>query len=222
MGKEVHEENSSSQNGNFHVISISKKETAWGICEVNCSGGYFFVPSDIIDELGIREGDVLDEDMHVILRLHHDVYTGYKKALDLLSRRNHSAEMMRQKLRIRQFPNEVIDIIVSRLVENRYIDDEFYAEGYLEYLLAKNNLGKTMLVHKLKSKGVSREIAEELVAKVSDEYDEHALRTIGEKLLRKNKMTQEKMVRSLINKGFLPARVYEYVKINGSFLEKKS
>lgn len=209
MDREGRGENFSSQNDNRRVLSIAFKESAWDMYKVTCSGGFFFVPRRVCEEMGLREGISLSEEMLRSLELHHLHYCGYRKSLDLLSRRAHSEGMLRLKLRQRRYPDEIIDGIISRLLSEGLINDREFGELYLNVLLRKQKYGRGMLLAKLRDKGLSRELSENLLITVTDTALDEALEENAEKLYKKSKMTEEKMVRSLIGKGFTPSKVYE-------------
>ena len=54
-----------------------------------------------------------------------------KKAMDLLARREHSAQELRQKLKTRDYEQELIDAAVLGLQQDRLQCDHRFAETYV-------------------------------------------------------------------------------------------
>ncbi len=212
MDNEELEGNISSQNGNDRVLSITTKETPRDMCKVICSGGFFLIPLHLCDELQLFDGMFLSEEARTILHFQNNLYYAYRKAKDLLYRTDHSEEMVRRKLRQRQYPEDVIQSVVEQLREEGIINDRNFGEHYVQFLVRKNKYGKRMLQAKLREKGISRELTEELLNSVSENMEESALKASVEKLFEKKKMTDEKMVRSLVRKGFPVSKVYTFIK----------
>lgn len=211
MDSGVRGENSSSPNGNQRIVSISIQRAAGDVCKVTCSGGFFFVPLSLLEELNLEEGITLTEQQLESLEFHHLVLQAYRKSLDLLSRREHSREMMRRKLTARRFPSNVAEAVVRRLETEGLIDDTQFGEYYLDYLIRQNKYGKGLICAKLREKGLSREQVEELVSTVSDSEEDEALRNAAEKLLRRKNITKERFVRGLNSRGFPLGKIYAYL-----------
>ncbi len=207
----VHEENSSSQNGNQYILSISTKEAAGGMCKITCSGAFFFVPLAVCEELELTEGLLLSEEVLSRLLFLHQSFQAYRKSLDLLSRKDHSMEMLRLKLRQRSYPDPVISKVLQHLQAEELVDDRKFGEHYLRYLLNKKKYGKRTLLAKLRGKGLSRELAEDLAGTVAEAEEAEALNASAEKLYGRRNMTKEKMLRSLLAKGFPPSKVYSCI-----------
>ena len=55
----------------------------------------------------------------------------YNKALDLLSRREHSSKEIREKLLLRFDDNIIINSVITKLEENNLINDTRFAEAYV-------------------------------------------------------------------------------------------
>jgi len=181
------------------------------MCKITCSGAFFFVPLAVCEELELTEGLLLSVEQLSLLLFHHQSFQAYRKALDLLSRKDHSLEMLRLKLRQRHYPDPVINVVLRRLEEEDLVDDRKFGEHYLRYLLNKKKYGKRTLLVKLREKGLSRELAETLGGTVTEVEETEALNTIAGKLYGRRNMTKEKMVRSLLAKGFPPSKVYSCI-----------
>ena len=92
---------------------------------------------------------------------------------------------------------EFSDGIISRLCEKGYLDDERFAEWYVENRFVKKGISKKRLKMELVKKGVASDIVEEVLTKRNDE--EELLKIIAKK---RNKYDDEKLINYLCRQGF--------------------
>jgi regulatory protein len=71
---------------------------------------------------------------------------------------------LRTRLLRKGFDTEAIDAALGRLTDYGYLNDERFAELWIENRLAHRPRGKRMLEHELRQKGVDRQIVGETVA----------------------------------------------------------
>ena len=83
----------------------------------------------------------------------------YDKALSLLALREHSVEEMKQKLLSKGYNKNEIEEAVKRLIDENYLSDSRFCQGYIRSRLKKNPEGKAVLVLRLKQKGISSDLA---------------------------------------------------------------
>ena len=128
----------------------------------------------------------------------------YNKALDLVSRREHSCYELIQKLN-KRFPETmpVIEDVVQKLVTNNILNDERFAEMYLNSR-ARKGFGPKKIEMELHSK----KIDSSLIATAISEYDNWAENAENE-LLKKFKgikpndfNSKMKQKQFLFNRGF--------------------
>ena len=92
----------------------------------------------------------------------------WHSALGLLSRRDHSRLEIAQKLRLRQFDNELIEPALDKLVEQQWLCDERFARIQVRQHVFKRH-GPMRIRMELKRKGVDEHIIE--LALDEDETD---------------------------------------------------
>ena len=128
----------------------------------------------------------------------------YNKALDLVSRREHSCYELIQKLN-KRFPEtmSIIEDVVQKLVTNNILNDERFAEMYLNSR-ARKGFGPKKIEMELHSK----KIDSSLIATAISEYDNWAENAENE-LLKKFKgvkpndfNSKMKQKQFLFNRGF--------------------
>ena len=86
----------------------------------------------------------------------------YNKALDLLSRREHSSKEIREKLILRFDDIVIINSVITKLEENNLINDTRFAEAYVSSRKRKG-FGPKKISFELLSKGVSESVANRMI-----------------------------------------------------------
>jgi len=108
-------------------------------------------------------------------------------ALKALAQRAHSTGELREKLRRRAEEHADIDVVVARLKDSGYLNDQRYAESFAAARLANERLGKGRVIQDLRQRRVAPALAEKTVRHVYEDVDEQAL--IDEWIRRKYRMT---------------------------------
>jgi regulatory protein len=151
----------------------------------------------------------------------------YTSALRILQYRFNSEHELRRKLAAKRFEDADIDAAIERLRNEKWIDDERFAEAYVRTRAAKK-IGPARIKRELSAAGVDRATADRaLAANRDDERTGSDLAAIAEK--RRRVMTRrhgEDFVRSaegrsrlaayLIQQGYPFDRVREVVQRDGA------
>ena len=87
----------------------------------------------------------------------------YNKALDLLSRREHSKKELSDKLLIRFDDKEIIDSVINKLNSNNLINDYRFAELYVMSRKRKG-FGPKKIAFELLSKGINESVSKEIIS----------------------------------------------------------
>lgn len=96
------------------------------------------------------------------------------RALRHLERRPRTAVEMRRWLAQHGYASAVIERVVQELARTGLVDDERYAQWYVEARLAHRPTGAHALVREMCEHGVAREVAELAAARVSSPEEERA------------------------------------------------
>jgi regulatory protein len=88
----------------------------------------------------------------------------YSKALDLLTRRDHTSVELAMKLQSRGFDRAAIDATIDKLTNQGFIDDTRFAGRWVESALRSGRGFGPKLLADLLQKGVNRETAQQAVA----------------------------------------------------------
>ena len=99
-----------------------------------------------------------------MIRKSKDSDDPYSKALDLLTRRDHSSAELAMKLQRRGFARPAIDEALAKLTMQGFIDDVRFATRWVESALRNGRGFGPKLLIDLQQKGISRAIAQQAVA----------------------------------------------------------
>lgn len=132
--------------------------------------------------------------------------SAYDKAVDLLTRREHTEKELRQKLSEKGFGESEITNAVNTLKCEGYLSDSRYAEVFVRSRLRKSAEGKPLLMMRLTEKGVDRNIASELINSAWDN-EEYLPSLRGEWCKLYRKYGAEKAEAKLRAKGFSSSEI---------------
>lgn len=109
----------------------------------------------------------------------------YRRALRILSHREHSISELRRKLKSRDFPGAIIDRVLTRLERLELIDDARFSEAYVREKVRYKPLGrKRLLMELVMKRGVPEDIANRAIVSVMAE----------------EKVEEDELARSIIRK----------------------
>ncbi|MBI2607282.1 MAG: regulatory protein RecX [Candidatus Doudnabacteria bacterium] len=124
----------------------------------------------------------------------------YEKAVKLLEIRLHTEFELSQKLKLRGFEPEITEQVLGKLSEQGLINDQQFAEVYLDNLIKYKTFGYFMLLKKLLERGIEKSMTENMLNELLSLEQEKAL---AQKFINKKSPTdREKLARSLNSRGF--------------------
>ena len=130
-----------------------------------------------------------------------------KFALKLLSIRKRSVFEIRNRLKRKEFTEEIIAEVVKELFEYKYLNDEEFAEAYINDRINFNPRGSFLIKKELREKGVAENIVDQKMKELFPEEKEMGLA----------KEAAEKKMKTL-NKDLDKNKIYQKV---GSYLQAK-
>ena len=113
------------------------------------------------------------------------------KAATYASRCEHCESEVREKLLIWGGTSEETDEIIAYLIEERYIDNQRYANSYTKDKFRFNHWGKYKISMMLRSKDISNEIIEDALCQIDEEEYLDKLQQILHDKLRSLKYSSE-------------------------------
>ena len=130
----------------------------------------------------------------------------YNKALDILSRRDHTEYEMRTKLKQKKYSGAQINGAVNKLFVNKLLDDAAFAQRYISSTIRCKAVGPRWLQQKLKQKGIEDNIISETIAGLLDENKQLELiqQAIAKwrKLHPRHAADRTRLTRFLLSRGF--------------------
>ena len=89
----------------------------------------------------------------------------YNKALDVISRREHSEKELENKLLKKFESSELIDLVIERLKTNNLLNDERYAEMYVR-IRKRKGFGPKRIGYELSSRGINNCISSHAIDEI--------------------------------------------------------
>jgi len=126
---------------------------------------------------GLNEGDaaLLRKDQQLsdaeaaALQHKDQIVKAVNQGVNLLSYRPRSTQEIRQRLKKKDFPDEVIEAAIEHLQHLNYLDDRVFAHFWIESRSQHQPRGQRALQYELRNKGVADEIIRELLEELHDE-----------------------------------------------------
>ena len=161
---------------------------------------------------GLRKGDEISEDRFSFFIEQNILYHIKQRALSFLARRFHSERELLIKLKSKSYEERLIKIVLNGLREKSFIDDQIFANHFIEEKLKKKRWGKNKIRAALFSKGVSASIIDEILQSFDSEQDQNdaALGLAKKKIesLKLRETDKRKLAQKIIS--FLLSRGFDY------------
>ena len=153
--------------------------------------GRFFmgVSTLIVLKMELRINQVLSPAQVKQLEQEEALQKAVDRGMNFLSFRPRSREEVRRYLKRKETPAELIDMVIERLTQMDLINDETFAEFWIESRERFRPKGAQAIKSELKMKGIKREVIDEVVTGEQDEdLALRAGRKKAESLLRQPEM----------------------------------
>ncbi len=162
----------------------------------------FFI-DEILAKYHLKTGQEIGEDEFKEIKKENDGKLAFDMALGYLEKYNVSGSGLKNYLKRKMLSQGAIDDACKKLKEYGYIDDRAFAKSYFESLTASH--GKRAIIRKLKDKGVSSEVIDEVVSNIDDESEEENALALAKKFAKNrenNLKNKQKCLAHLIYKGY--------------------
>lgn len=213
MDSPEHDGSSSSPSVNPYVLSV-KWGTAESAVQVELSDGssFFILPADYDSAVYAQGREVYDEDLQ-LLTLLDERCRAYRKAVELLTRREHSSHELSTKLQQRDFGRSTVREVCDLLADQGYLNDRRFAELFVRIRLQRKPEGRIRIEQRLRSKGVSPAVCGEVLdafftEELLTELLGRGLETVRRK---RGELGREELVRELQKLGFRYAEIGRYL-----------
>lgn len=174
------------------------------------NGERLILSEDTFYNSGLRKGDEISEDRFSFFIEQNILYHIKQKALSFLARRFHSERELFIKLKSKSYEERLIKIVLNELREKSFINDQVFANHFIEEKLKKKRWGKNKIKAALFSKGVSASIIDEGLKSFDSEIDQNeAAFGLAQKKFEKLKLREsddrklkQKLISFLLSRGF--------------------
>jgi regulatory protein len=129
-------------------------------------------------QMGLKVGQELTPQQLELIRQEEALQQAIARALNYLSFRPRSREEVKRYLQRKETPPELVDRVLERLGQLELINDQAFAEFWIESRARFNPKGAQAIKSELRQKGVTRDVVDELV---DDEQDEERARLVARK-----------------------------------------
>jgi regulatory protein len=117
----------------------------------------FSVHENVLVKHRLIKGQRIDQNqVHLIIE-DEEQQKAYSEALRFIGRRPRSIKEVRMKLTQKEYESSVIDWVINRLTEQKYIDDEQFAKLWTDHRILSHKKGRRWVRQELLQKGISRE-----------------------------------------------------------------
>lgn len=174
------------------------------------NGERLILSEDTFYNSGLRKGDEISEDRFSFFIEQNILYHIKQKALSFLARRFHSERELFIKLKSKSYEERLIKNVLNDLREKSFINDQVFANHFIDEKLKKKRWGKNKIKAALFSKGVSASIIDEGLKSFDSEIDQNeAALGLAQKKFEKLKLREsddrklkQKIISFLLSRGF--------------------
>jgi regulatory protein len=177
----------------------------------------FAVRSELAATSGLRAGarlTIADRDR---ILSEDERAKAYEAALGLLARRPRSEREVRDRLRTKQYPPDIIDAVIERLLDRGYLNDADFARFWVENRTAYRPRGSRGLAQELASRGVDRALVDRAIEDVCVDEPALAIEAARKKIGSMSGLEPDVRRRRLI--GFLQRRGFSWDAIKRALAE---
>ena len=130
-------------------------------------------------------------------------------AMDYLARREHTASELRYKLKGRAQDEDEIEVVISRLQQEKLQSDERFTEAFVNQRF-RSGVGPVKIRYELRQKGVDDGLIDEFLEPLGEEWEalmcSERVRKFGD-AIPEDYSARMKQARFLQNRGFSPEAV---------------
>ena len=149
----------------------------------------------------------------------------YYVALKSIKSRFKSVHDTREFLVKKEYPIELIDKAIDRLVKQGYLNDDSFTKGFINSQIVTTSNGPYKIRRELSDKGISSKIIDDNIDVFDDRLQIERINKLASKMLRSNRtrggsILRKKITTDLVNMGYDAELIYK-VLTNFSFNDTK-
>lgn len=164
---------------------------------------------NLYNQLNLSKGKILNDEEFSKLKDFNDYNVNFSKALNFISYRIRSKKEVYTKLKKEDVPEEHIDKIISKLEEDKYINDYRFAKAFFESKTRINKWSNKRIEYELIQKGISKDIINEFSLNFKELEFENAMDLVEKKIPQwENKFEGFKLKNKIYT--FLSSKGFDY------------
>jgi regulatory protein len=165
-----------------------------------------FAP-EIVLKYGIAPDKEFSEDEILEILFENSKQLAKDQAMRYLTRRAHSRFELVSKMRMKGFPDNIINVALDELENLDLVNDDHFARLFIQNELQLRPVSRMLLKRKLIQRGINREIIDHQIEKLfSEEQELDIIKQHTKKFIKSHSHLEakikEKLVRFLQSKGF--------------------
>lgn len=141
---------------------------------------------EVILALGLRVGQTFDNERLTQVIEQETSRKALEKALRLLSYRDRTRSEIRKRLLGDDFPEDIVEDVIGRLLGMGYLDDEKFSRDWVKTRTISKPMGKTRLAWELRAKGVEAPAVEEALESLDENAEYELALSLAEKRAEKS------------------------------------
>lgn len=172
----------------------------------------FSVDEDVLIKHQLKKGMELDEFLLSEIGYQDEIRKAYNIAIQYLARKMRSEKEVRQFLADKEIDEVIIQEVILKLYEFRFLNDEEFALAFVRTQLNTTDKGKEIVKGELREKGISENLIEQALQEYPFEAEHTKALSLSEKFVKKNKRDSSKIMKQkleqlLTRKGFSRAAI---------------
>ena len=171
-------------------------------CNIYLDGRFYCgIKLETVMQHRLKVGVEIAETELSTLQMESEKAVALDKAMTYLSRAPKTKREVRRYLAQKGYLQDVVDYVMEKLAEYRFVDDEEYAKSYVRS--AKNKKGARLIRAELMRKGADSEAVESAMEDLGDQSEIAA--AVAQKYLRGKEKSREnaaKAYRYLLSRGY--------------------
>lgn len=162
------------------ITAVERQKRAAGRYNVFLDGQYAFsVHEDVMIKHRLLKGERVHADKLREVLEDEEQQKAWSDGLKHVGRRPRSEKETRQYLKRRGYAPPLIDRIIGRLKEQRYLDDADFATAWTEHRFFTQKKGRSWVKQELQQKGVAPATIQEALSQVSADEEERIAFELG-------------------------------------------
>ena len=131
--------------------------------------GEYALSVSLLTAAGLRRGQELSGAEMAALKREGDVHLAYQRAVRYLGYRPRSIEETRRHLGDKGYDSDAVETAIARLMRQGYLDDESFANYWVENREQFRPRGRKALAYELRQKGVDGDVIDSALERVEED-----------------------------------------------------